>query len=34
VCGQVRERTEADGVSNGKGIAGGVALLRGTHQGW
>ncbi|WP_432512213.1 phosphoribosylformylglycinamidine cyclo-ligase [Kineococcus sp. SYSU DK001] len=34
VCGEVRERTEADGASNGKGIAGGVTLLRGSHQGW
>ncbi|WP_432564024.1 phosphoribosylformylglycinamidine cyclo-ligase [Kineococcus sp. SYSU DK003] len=34
VCGEVRERTEADGASNGKGIAGGVTLLRGRHQGW
>jgi phosphoribosylformylglycinamidine cyclo-ligase len=34
VCGEVRERTEADGPSNGKGIAGGVTLLQGRHQGW
>ncbi|MFD0484349.1 phosphoribosylformylglycinamidine cyclo-ligase [Kineococcus sp. GCM10028916] len=34
VCGEVRGRTEADGPSNGKGIAGGVTLLQGRHQGW
>ncbi|MFB9376798.1 phosphoribosylformylglycinamidine cyclo-ligase [Kineococcus gynurae] len=34
VCGEVRERQDADGASNGKSVAGGVALLRGTHQGW
>jgi phosphoribosylformylglycinamidine cyclo-ligase len=34
VCGEVRERTDADGDSNGKGIAGGVTLLQGRHRGW
>ena len=34
VCGRVRERRAEDGPSNGKGIAGGVTLLRGRHQGW
>ena len=34
VCGEVRVRTEADGESNGKGVLGGVTLLRGRHQGW
>ncbi|GAB3600867.1 phosphoribosylformylglycinamidine cyclo-ligase [Kineococcus gypseus] len=34
VCGAVRAHRDEDGESNGKGVAGGVALLRGTHQGW
>ncbi|WP_432547830.1 phosphoribosylformylglycinamidine cyclo-ligase [Kineococcus sp. SYSU DK004] len=34
VCGEVRERRPEDGDSNGKGVAGGVTLLRGSHQGW
>ncbi|NAZ80386.1 phosphoribosylformylglycinamidine cyclo-ligase [Kineococcus sp. R8] len=34
VCGEVRPRTAADGESNGKGVSGGVTLLRGRHPGW
>ena len=34
VCGEVRARRPEDGESNGKGVAGGVTILRGAHQGW